>query len=335
MPLNDPTSDFPKSWLLNINGVQCGVYLGPDGTSGGITQTVGEQGRTATVVFQCYWEDLNDLIAGLVGTVDYIGGTITRTEPFGFPLTTADQANDGSKVFPNRTFCTSISSIVGTKWQTDSEGSTVADPPLPGWGRYIFALVTAEFTTPTYLVQDLNPNPSSFEFNDIVLQTYTTSKLRVSGEVFAPPTGSFQFSGGTYSGSPLLDVGASQIRTRFEVSVTRMRMPLVPMQTAGPLLGSVNQDPLLIAGQNFPAETLLFNGINPEPRCDPYNGGIIWDVELQFLGNAPSSSSGGDPLSWNYFLDPGGNWTKVETSNTHDPVFRLGDLNSLFSNTIN
>jgi hypothetical protein len=335
---NDHKQDFPRpDWLLTINEVQCAIYLGADGTSGGIREANSETGRTATVVFQCYWEDRLDLIAGLVGTVDYVGGSITRTQPFVLPVTTADQQN--GKMFPKRTFCTSISSVNGTKWQTDLTGDKVADPPLPGWGQYVFALVTAEFTTPSYLIDSLTGDGSDFAFNDIVLGTYTTSKLRVSGEVFSPPGGAFVFTNkfdNNGNNVPVTDIGAAQLRTRFEVSITRMRMPLVPMQTVLPLMGCVNEQPFLVAGQNFPKGALLFNGINPEPRCDPYNGGIIWDIDFQFIGNAPASNEDQtDPLDWNYFLYLDGTWQQVQTKDGGKPVFKYKDIFPLFSNTIN
>src|SRR5260221_302526 len=70
--------DFPKEWTLKINGVQCAIYQGESGFEGGITESNTEQGRAATVVFQCYWRDRIKLMTGLLGTVDYIGGQVAR-----------------------------------------------------------------------------------------------------------------------------------------------------------------------------------------------------------------------------------------------------------------
>jgi hypothetical protein len=332
----DPKDAFPKpNWILEINHVRCSIYMGPSGTEGGLNEANPTEGRTASVVFQCYWDDRLDLIAGLIGTVDYFSGRIERKEPFSYPVAMRD--TQSGKIFPNRLVCTSISSVVGTKWQTDDDGSFTG---VVGWGGYVFALITAEFTCPPYLVKPLTDPlaPTDPAFNDLVYQVYTISKVRVSGEVFSPPVGSFQFAEGKFAGQPLLDVGASQIRTRFEVSVTRVRMPLIPTETASPLLGTVNDSDFLVGGQKFPKGTMLFSGINPEPRSDPYNGGLIFDVEFTWLANAPASTTD-DPLDWNFFLDPGGVWTKVEVKPTADgqpgkPVFKYADQTVLFNATI-
>ncbi len=326
----DPKDDFPKpNWTLEINSIRCAIYQGPSGTEGGLNESNSTEGRTASVVFQCYWDDRLDLIAGLIGTVDYVDGTIIRTKPFSYPV--ADRDKQNGKVFTNRLVCTSISSVIGTKWQTDEDGSFTG---LAGWGGYVFALVTAEFTCPPYLVVDLASPlvPTDPAFNDLTFQTYCISKVKVTGEVFSPPTGSFQFAEGKFSGQPLLDVGASQIRTRFEVSITRVRMPLIPTETSTPLNGTINDAAFLIGGQSFPRGSMLFSGINPEPKSDPYNCGLIFDVELTFLANAAASTAN-DPLDWNYFLDPGGVWTKVETKGG-DPVFKYADHTKLYSNQI-
>ncbi len=109
-------------------------------------------------------------------------------------------------------------------------------------------------------------------------------------------------------------------------------MPLIPTETSTPLNGTINDAAFLIGGQSFPRGSMLFSGINPEPKSDPYNCGLIFDVELTFLANAAASTAN-DPLDWNYFLDPGGVWTKVETKGG-DPVFKYADHTKLYSNQI-
>lgn len=151
-------------------------------------------------------------------------------------------------------------------------------------------------------------------------------------EVLAPPTGGFMFVTGGLANKGLIDTGAAFIRTRSEISITRVRMPLIPIQTASPLFGTINSDPFLISGQMYPKGTMLFNGLNPTPRTDPYNGGIIWDVEYCFLANS-NASSGTSPLDWNYFLDPNGDWSQVKTKN-NDDVFKYADHFVLYANAI-
>ncbi len=117
-------------------------------------------------------------------------------------------------------------------------------------------------------------------------------------------------------------------------------MPLIPVEVSGPLLGTVNDAPFLIGGQSFPKGSMLFSGINPEPKSDPYNGGLIFDVELTFLANAAASTTK-DPLDWNFFLDPGGVWVRVTTKptdindpTTAKPVFKYADQTVLYRNQI-
>jgi hypothetical protein len=79
----------------------------------------------------------------------------------------------------------------------------------------------------------------------------------------------------------------------------------------------------------------MFNGMHPTPRTDPYNGGIVWDVEYQWLANSPANT-GGIPLDWNYFMDPTGAWVQVTTSmeSGSQPAFATADHTVLFQNAI-
>jgi hypothetical protein len=335
MPARDFPSEFPKpNWLLSINSVQCAIYLGPnpDTPGYGIREGNPQDGRTANVSFICYWDDRMDLVRGLIGDVDYQGGTVVRMDPFAYPL--AQNESMDTKVFSNRTFCTSVSSIQGIKPWTDETGENVG---LAGWVGYCFAVLEAEFTTPPYLIEDLLGEgvvPSDPSFNDLTYMTYVISKVRVSGEVFSPPTGAFVFAGGGFVGDKLLDVGAAQIRTRFEISCTRVRMPLVPMTIITSLIGTVNSVQFLVGGQMFPVGSMLFTGVNPEPHSDPYNCGIVWDLELTWMANGPASNTTvTTPLDWNFFMDPGGDWSLVQTA-AGDPVFQYDDHGQLFDNTI-
>src|SRR5208282_1937805 len=84
----DPSGTYPRPWSLIINGVGCAIYQADEN---GIIESNSETGRQATVVFQCYWNQRADLIAGLLGKIDYAGGAISRTDPFGFPVTANDR----------------------------------------------------------------------------------------------------------------------------------------------------------------------------------------------------------------------------------------------------
>lgn len=333
-------SDYPKNWLLDINGCPCNIYLGSSEADAWREQYP-ETGRQATIKFICYWQDRLYFVAGLLGTVNYLGGTIVRTDPFTLPVAAVDmESNDPSEqlLFAQATYCTSISDIEGIKWQTDVDGSDVtASPPLPGWGQYVFAIVTAQFTTPPYSIDvpDITTGP---EFDDLLSDySYTSTKIRASGEAFTPPGVVFKFTNGPQMGQPVGGQGTVQIRSRIELASTRLRMPLVPMQTLMGYIGSLNAGDFNVAGMTFPRGSMLFNGFNPEPRCDPYNGGTIYDVELVFICNGPATTGpnpGGPPLDWNFFMASDGMWYQVQTPD-NSTVFQYQDFSQLFSNTIN
>jgi hypothetical protein len=317
-----------KNWLLNIGGVPCNIYTDQQGDEA-IIESRGDDGFSATVRFQCGWTGRHELAAGLLGTVGYTDGTVIRSEPFQYPLASLDddRQNPGS-MLPARRFCTAIPDVRGTKWQTDFTGGPSG---LEGWGGYVYAIVTAQFSSPPYLIEPLVGGGAAF--NDLLNQTYCITKTRVSGEVFAPPTGSFIFGAGTYEGRPLEDIGASQIRCRYELSCTRVRMPIVPIQTIQSLIGSVNQSPIMMGADTIGPGAALFTGANPEPRSDPYNGGIIYDVELTWLVNGIDQQSG-ETTDWNQFLDPSGVWEPVIDKVTGEPVFAYLDHSQLFSDSI-
>src|SRR5208282_642838 len=60
----DPTSTYPRDWTLQIGGVPCGIFL-DEGDA--VTESNQETGRAATVILQCYWNQRQQAIAGLLG----------------------------------------------------------------------------------------------------------------------------------------------------------------------------------------------------------------------------------------------------------------------------
>ena len=249
--------------------------------------------------FICQWNQRLDFMAALLGTVDYGGGKVIRQDPFSYPVSTADQ----ELTFTNRLICTSVSNIRGLHWWTDgtggawgAAGATVADPALPGWGAYVFAVVTAEFTTPLYWITS---DPDTPNFDDLLAQTYLITKIKAGGEILAPPFGSIIYDnpGGPHDAEPVLDIGAVQIRTRSEVSCTRVRMPIVPMNAIIAAMNSVNNDVIKIGGYSYPQGSVLLNNVVPTPRSDPFEGGIVWDLEYIFLANAPAGTGSRMPPS--------------------------------------
>jgi hypothetical protein len=313
---------------LAINGVTCGIHIDPTGEEYGIQERYDEPG--ATVWFQCAWFDRYDLLQGLLGTASYSNGQVKRTPPFAYPLP-VDQIAVGNQL-PNRMVCTSVGEVRGIKLGTDYEGES--DVQLPGWSYYNRAYFPAYFTVPLWQVDDLPPSSPDC---DISTLPYVVTKMRVSGEVVAPPTGSIIYGGGAFAGKALQDATAGFIRPRLEISMTMVRMPIHPLNTIMDLEWTINGKPWTIAGFQFPKGSILFTGANSEPRPDPCSFGIVQDVELTFLANGPASGvpQGGQvdvPLDWNYFLDPSGNWVPC-TFNTDPPtpIFAYEDFSQFFN----
>src|SRR5208282_4493390 len=121
------------------------------------------------------------------------------------------------------------------------------------------------------------------------------------------------------AGIPLLGVGAPQIRTRIEITCTRVRMPIIPMNVLTGAIGSVNKTNFVVGGYSCPPGSVLFNNWNPEPRSDPQSGAVVYDIEMIFMANMPSSTGqiglapSSNMLNWNYFMSLDGNWYSVVT----------------------
>lgn len=321
------------TYYLTIGDAPCNLYTGDDGQQGHLVEGTGPDGPKYTVQFICDWPERNNLIAGLVGTVDYQGGAIVRTAPFFYPVSSYDQqpfpVTGIQGMFPNRIFCTACPEVRGIKWARDDSGSVSG---LAGWGYFTYAVVTAEFTSPPYLVE----SAGTVGFNDLVNQLYCRSKLRVNGEVYSPPGNAARWTEGTRSGQPVNDVNVGIQRPRYELSVTRMRMPIVPSSTLDSMIGTVNETTIRIGQNTVSPDAALFVGYNVEERSDPYHGGIVYDIEMLWAVNGFIYERNADG-NWNWFVDPAGDWSAIGYPNEEDsfsPPFDEAEHNNLFSNAI-
>ena len=124
---------------------------------------------------------------------------------------------------------------------------------------------------------------------------YTVTKMKTSSEVFSPPGGAFFYKGGPNDGKPVEESTVGVPRTRVEIVMTRMYLPLMPMASVLNLAGGcVNNAPILIGNNAYPAGFLLFLTAR-RARIEKATGNLLQDVELSFLGN-------GD-YHWNKFMD--------------------------------
>ena len=316
------------NWLLTINGVGCNIYTGPDGQDGHLSEdNASDAGRRAKVRFKCAWSDRNKLIAGLVGTVDYRQTTIVRTPPFSYPTAPPDDFNNGGPIRADSMFGTSITDVSGIKWSTDIDGSETG---LQGWGAFTYALVDCEFSSPPYLITPVNGVG-----DDLVHQTYCITKLRVNGEVFSPPSGAYQWAEGGFINQPVNDANVGLMRAKYELSVTRVRMPIVPMETLDAMISTVNKVAIKVGTNTITPEAALFLGYNPEPYKDPASGQIVYNIEMLWAINGLVTSRNADG-SWNWFVDPSGDWSAIVSTGKANsaPPFSAIDHNNLFADNI-
>jgi len=330
-----------ESQIITIGELECTIHLGADGTEGGIEETPdGENGFEARVTFKCDWADRWYLVQKLLGTVDYANGEITRTEPYPYPILNPTQTYNelefDATLRVGQLFCTSIGTIKGIKWRTDIDGSETG---AEGWGTYQYALVPAVFTTPPYLIND---DQSGEPFEDPSGLAYCVTEEKTSGEVFAPPTGAVVWLSGSFVNKKLTDIGSQKLRVRKELTVTRVRMPIIPDVTVDNLVGTINSMRVNIGTDGYAPGTMIFLGMDYDTRPEPTNFGLVYDVHLQWLVNVPGENTGsggpiaaGNALRWDYYLDPSGQWNQVGYN--QDPptgLFLERDHNFLLSNTI-
>jgi hypothetical protein len=320
------------NYLFNVGNVPVAIHTSPNGDDFGLWERSTPEDVGATVYFKCDWDQRYNLRQALLGTVSYTGGKVMRTPPWSYPIpqSQVDQGN----MFKDRMVCTSIEEIRGLKFQADEDG-TDSDTGIVGWPVYAFAVLTCRFTVPMWQAAAQATNTQG----DGSAQAWVVTKTRASGEVVAPPTGSILYNGGTSAGKPLAAANAGYVRPRSEISITLMRMPLVPRTTLENLIGQVNGAPFLVDGYQYPKGAVLFTGYNADPYADPCSLGIVNDIELTFLGNGPSSANQSHgvnlSLDWNYFLDPQGVWVPcIMNDGAMTDVFVYGDFTQFFKASI-
>lgn len=327
MPSASPPIDFPG---LNISS-NVYFHLGANGEEPAIRERYDPEPQV-TCLFKCGWNDRFAFIQYLLGTVQYTNnGTITRTPPFSYPLPQAQFLAGTMK--QDRWICTSIGEVSGIKWRTDQDGSSTGTN-LEGWGEYDTAIVPATFTVPLW---QTSPQGQGAPFCDPFNNSYAVTKIKTSGEVFAPPTGSLFYNAGAYANQPLQDINGAVIRTRDEISITRIRIPILPNTALLACQSGVNNAQFDVGSKKYERGSVLFVSKNVESRPDPTNFGIVFDIEYIFLANAPTQQANliNQALDWNYFMDPTGAWVQVQQNPTSPiDVFPYCDFSTLFSNTI-
>jgi hypothetical protein len=210
-----------------------------------------ETGPTATVRFQCLWNDHYNLAQNLLG--QWSGtppNNLVNVAPANYPPS------------PNL-ICTSISSIepLGKPWllATNFLGQTLGLP----WVTKKYVILTAHFTRPPY-----QPTTSG---------GYFSINFASSGEFLTLPDTVYQFADGTPTATPIgIPIVSAQI------TVTRYKMGFLPDQQMIALTNTLNNAPFQIGNNIYPAFTLLFGPGNSDEEADVL-GNITYQAQYRFF----------------------------------------------------
>lgn len=279
---------------LTIGGVDCTISFGPDGTSEGVTEAWPVDGATATVYYRCAWTDRYTLAQALIGSSSYVDNVLIRVPPHKYPPS------------PNLV-CGSLGTIqpYGIGVLQTSQGGLPA-----GWMTAQYAIVPA-----TYIVPHFDTGASSDPPTDPSGQPWTTTRFRISGDVFTPPnrtykyvqrTGDPNYPQGTSAGIPVADSLLGIIRPQIEISMTRHRVPVeaFSIESIVGFIGKVNDNNVQFGNHIFEEGYLLFSGFNSTATVDTI-GSLTFEVEYGLLGRFD--------YSWNTIMAPDTNWYLINT----------------------
>lgn len=248
----------------------------------GIQESNPPDGPRATVKFKCLWDQRYQMVRDLVGTWVVSGSSVVRTPPYRYPES------------PNL-ICTSIDLI-----EPFGKPYIPAGFALP-WIAKKYAVITAGFTVPTWTPD----GPSA----------YSTIQFGASGEFLTLPETTYRFSDGTPTGTPI-----GLLVPQMEISVTRHRMPTVPVSQMFGLQGKINNAAYSISGYSFAAGTLLFMPGASTIEADTA-GTLSYACEYKFIART---------FNWNYYLHPNRTTGFAEvTDGSGNKPYSAGDFSTL------
>jgi hypothetical protein len=216
-----------------------------------------DSGPQATVRFKCFWDDRYVFCQQLLGTWQGTPpNTVHRTPPFRYPPS------------PNL-FCMSIDKI-----EEHGKPFIPFGMVLP-WMARKFAIVTATFYVPKYGVDGAD--------------AYSKTTFACSGEFLTLPETTYRFQDGTPTNTPI-----GVMIPQLEITVTKYKLPFLPIAAMLALEGRVNAFDFQIQGVPFPAGTLLFMSGTSDYEIDML-GNVAYTQEYKFIAK---------PIPWNFFLHP-------------------------------
>ena len=263
-----------------INGAPCNLSIDndPDGNQVIRERWPRDGSAEATVRIKCYWFQRYQVVAGLKGTSIIAGGQVIRTPPFLYPDS------------PNLR-CIEIADIMGIGPYRR----------VDNWLGYKYAVITAVFGWTPWGTTELDPQSQ----NDPSGEPFTTTKVRGNVEVMSPPGSTYYWLSGPDSGKPVESSLAGIIRPHAQISITRVQVPFMDLESMMGLMGTVNDLPVPLASRIFPRGTLLFVDFETEPVTDGA-GNNTQNITYNYLGNYQ--------VDFNEILGRDGDWHLINSN---------------------
>lgn len=309
---------------LSVNGIPCGIYLGPNGDQGGIVEHWTDHGLEVKVDFLVPWGDRIGFIQALRGVAGVDGnGNVTREDPWTLPITTIDfcpkaAPYNETPYFWDSYLCIGTDPFRPIKPLVDQDGSVTG---IAGWVFYEYVVIPARFAVTPYQIGEFSNNYNYGD--DLSGYPYTSIKARASGEAFQAWYNAYVF---TATQAPASDVVI--IRPRQEFTITRYMMPYVDTDKYDNLIGKVNENPLTIGTTFYGSESVLYMGYEPEWISDPSTGLLFYNIHHTVMANGVVRDADDNPSSsWNMYLTKTGRWRSVSLrTNAAKKVYDQADF---------
>jgi hypothetical protein len=314
------------SWPTPDGPVAVAIYLGDDGRDAVKETMFTDNGMEVAINFLVDWNNRLQFMYALRGSCGYRNGEYWRSVPSGLPGDIGElQPNsdrEGSQFYDwSRYTCYSIGECIPKQVSVNNADD---QPGLTaGWPRYNFAIVPTQWRVQTYEVCE-NPYSPSEPGRDPSGFPYTTTRWRISGELFSPYTNCYQFEHET---TPVNEANIGIQRIKTELSITRHFMPFVDTVALDKIYGTINRDPIAIGSDVNPTESMLHLGYETEPYINPSNGKIVHDITHRIIVNGPVLDKDAvSQESWNYFMNRSGNWDKLIQRDGGRPVYKSSNF---------
>ncbi|MDR3582567.1 MAG: hypothetical protein P4L67_04810 [Candidatus Pacebacteria bacterium] len=305
---NNPYSSDPIQFGGD-DGVQAAIFVGENGSQGGIRPSWTDQGLVVQIDFLIAWKDYIKFLQLLAGSSSYSGGKYYRKLPTKLPVISGDKSpglpGQQSGYLWDRMICMGTGEFRPVKFRTDGDGSATG---MVGWGMYAMVVIPTTWGVPTYIVDDKEFDPN-FPGADLSGYPFTTTRIKAAGEAYSPYASGYKFA---TSGENIDDSKVGLVRPKLEITITRHNMPFVDSEKLNNLVGKTNDIPLGFGNTAFKAESMLYLSYEYEARPDVATGGLTYDITHHILANGlVEDVNGSNQSSWNYFVSPDGKWDQV------------------------